>query len=67
MVKFFSVLALMLTASVASASSPAIIKDAGTNPAYFASTAGEPDTTTGPVLNDPKRFFNGSDSNGPGF
>ena len=62
MLKLLPLLAAALFATNASASSPAPIRDAGTNPAYFASPANEPDTTTGPVLNDPKRFFNGSES-----
>lgn len=56
---FAAAAALAVMTAAASASSPAIIKDAGSNPIYFGSTAGQPDTQTGPLLKDPKAFNNG--------
>lgn len=48
--------ALALSAGVAFASSPAVILDAGTNPAYVGSTEGTVSTETGPVVNSPTAF-----------
>lgn len=41
--------AMLLSASVAFASSPALVLDAGTNPAYFASTVGVATSEVAPM------------------